>query len=405
MTPFKKITLPWAAESESFKLIKLLESNSYKALYVGGCVRDALWSKSPKDLDLATDAPIKTVITLSKEANFKTIPTGLKHGTATIIINNKPFEITQLRHDVKTDGRHAEVKFTDNWKEDAKRRDLTINAFYADSKGQIYDPLNNYQDIENHNLRFIGTAINRIEEDRLRLLRYFRFYAQFNIKKPDEEAIKAAKLYSNKLNNLSGERIQTEILKLLSTSNPLPAWQLMQKTGIIKNLIPWLNDDKALARIIKHQSNPKAPQKTPITTPLLPLTALINTQNDTNKLTKRLRLSNKQAKIIQQMQEPLIKDNIKLNLYKYGKETTLNQSLIGISKGKISRKTLEKIQEISKNWQAPTFPLTGKDLIKNGIKPSPKLGKILTKTESWWCKNNFKPNKKDCLNYSESISC
>ena len=187
-----------------------------KVRFVGGCVRKSLCGESVDDIDLATSLEPHEVKKKLTKGNIKVIDTGISHGTVTAILNQKKFEITTLRKDVSTDGRHANVQFTLNWEQDAKRRDFTINAIYADIEGRIFDPLNGIPDLHNGKIKFIGMPEERIQEDYLRILRYFRFFTQYSKTDYDSDIIRSIKININGLNKISNERIFDELKKILS---------------------------------------------------------------------------------------------------------------------------------------------------------------------------------------------
>ena len=206
--------------------------------FVGGCVRKAICGENIDDIDLATSLePDEVKKRLNKE-DIKVIDTGISHGTVTAIINNKKFEITTLRKDVSTDGRHANVEFTSNWEQDASRRDFTINAIYADIEGRIFDPLNGISDLQNGKIKFIGSSKERIQEDYLRILRYLRFFAQYSKTDYDQDIIRSIKQNINGLNKISNERIFDELEKILSLNNVCNLFDNNQSKEIILDIFP-----------------------------------------------------------------------------------------------------------------------------------------------------------------------
>ncbi|CAH2216964.1 jg5551, partial [Pararge aegeria aegeria] len=201
-------------------------------------VRDSILQRDIHDIDLATNLLPNQAVKALKLRNIKTIPTGLKHGTITAILNKRSFEITTLRHDIKCDGRHAKVEFTNDWQADASRRDFTFNALYADKHGHIYDYFGGIQDLKTRKLNFIGNAEDRIKEDYLRILRAFRFHAKICIGDLSDEILDVCKKHSHMIQNLSGERIREEIFKLLECNDPAPTLKSMQKSDVLQKIIP-----------------------------------------------------------------------------------------------------------------------------------------------------------------------
>ncbi|GFQ76049.1 CCA tRNA nucleotidyltransferase 1, mitochondrial [Trichonephila clavata] len=225
-------------DHETSLIIDAIEEFGGEARLVGGCVRDSILQRDVHDIDLATNLLPNQTIKALKLRNIKTIPTGLKHGTITAVLNQRSFEITTLRHDVKCDGRHAKVEFTNNWQADASRRDFTFNALYADKHGHIYDYFGGIEDLKARRLNFIGNAEDRIKEDYLRILRAFRFHAKICVGDLSDEILNVCKKHSHMIQNLSGERIRDEILKLLECNDPFPTLKSMQESDVLQKIIP-----------------------------------------------------------------------------------------------------------------------------------------------------------------------
>ena len=228
---------PWLTAESSRKLMDVLTASGAEARFVGGCVRDALLGKidADVDLDVATGLLPDQIIERLEAAEIKAIPTGIAHGTVTAIIAGQSFEITTLRKDVACDGRHADVQFTDDFELDAKRRDFTINAMSTDRLGRLFDYFGGVEDLKAGRIRFVGNAEERVREDYLRILRFFRFYARFGRPPADQQALQACKVEAAGLARLSGERIRSEMLKLLASGNAVAALTLMSEN---KNLTP-----------------------------------------------------------------------------------------------------------------------------------------------------------------------
>jgi poly(A) polymerase len=235
-----KVTGDWLDHSGTQALCAALENAGHRALFVGGCVRNALLGVPVADIDLATDAPPKTVSNIAENADFKVIPTGIDHGTVTVIAGGRPHEVTTFRRDVETDGRRAVVAYSTDIAEDAARRDFTMNALYADRHGQVIDPLGGLPDLQARRVRFVGDAETRIREDYLRILRFFRFHAVYG--DPDQgiepDALAACAALSAGLETISKERIGAEMRKLLSAPDPAPALAAMSHSGILARILP-----------------------------------------------------------------------------------------------------------------------------------------------------------------------
>ncbi len=246
-----KILGDWLDHPGTQALCRLLEGQGHRALFVGGCVRNALLSEPVADIDIATDAAPDTVSDMAGNAGFKVVPTGIDHGTVTVIAGGRPHEVTTFRRDVETDGRRAVVAFSDRIEEDAERRDFTMNALYADRDGQVIDPLNGLPDLLARRVRFVGDPETRIREDYLRILRFFRFHAAYGDPEGglDAESLAACAALSAGLETISGERITAELKKLLAARDPAPAVAAMSRSGVLARILPGA-DPRALALLI-----------------------------------------------------------------------------------------------------------------------------------------------------------
>src|ERR1700722_18860956 len=235
LDPFRE---DWMRAVETGAVIDALSAHGGSARFVGGAVRNALLRLEVDDIDIATPLVPDEVIRRLQSSGIKAVPTGIDHGTITAIVGSKFFEVTTLRRDVETDGRHAIVSFSDNWEEDASRRDFTVNAMYASPDGEVFDYFGGLADLAARRIRFIGDPVARIREDYLRILRLFRFHAWYGQGAMDEQGLGAATAERSGLRRLSGERIQKELLRLLAAKNPGPALQAMEKRGILEEIIP-----------------------------------------------------------------------------------------------------------------------------------------------------------------------
>ncbi|MCC6864001.1 MAG: CCA tRNA nucleotidyltransferase [Rhodobacteraceae bacterium] len=243
--------MPWFEDSEAQVVCAILTSAGYQALFVGGCVRNALLGEPVSDYDLATDAPPKKIMDLFEKAGLEVVPTGIKHGTVTVIFGGKPYEVTTFRRDVETDGRRAVVAFSTDVVEDAARRDFTMNALYATAAGQVIDPLGGLLDLWARRVRFVGDAAQRIAEDYLRVLRFFRFYAWYGDKAQgiDVEGLAACADAIDGLAGLSRERVGSELKKLLGATDLAPAVAAMARVGVLGKILPGA-DDRALSMLV-----------------------------------------------------------------------------------------------------------------------------------------------------------
>ena len=246
-----RITGDWLAQPGTQALCGALEAAGYRALFVGGCVRNALLGVSVADVDIATDARPETVTRLAEAAGLRVVPTGIEHGTVTVIAGGVPHEVTTFRRDVETDGRRAVVAYAQDVAEDAARRDFTMNALYADLRGNVIDPLGGLPDLVARRLRFVGDAHQRIREDYLRILRFFRFHAHYGDpgQGMDADALAASAELAEGVDGLSRERIGSEIRKLLAAPDPAPAVAAMAQAGVLARVLPG-SDPRALAPLV-----------------------------------------------------------------------------------------------------------------------------------------------------------
>lgn len=241
----------WLDHPGTQALMQALESAGHKALFVGGCVRNALLHEPVGDVDISTDATPETVSTIAERAGFKPVPTGIDHGTVTVVAEGKPHEVTTFRRDVETDGRRAVVAYSTDITEDAQRRDFTMNALYADRRGQVIDPLNGLPDLQARRVRFVGEPETRIREDYLRILRFFRFHAAYGdpAEGLDPEGLAACAALAEGLDGISKERITAELRKLLTARDPAPAVAAMSHAGVLARVLPG-SDPRALAPLV-----------------------------------------------------------------------------------------------------------------------------------------------------------
>lgn len=380
-------------------IVTIFEALEGQARLVGGCVRDALLTGPIGDIDITTPLVPGEVTARLEKAQIKVIPTGLKFGTVTAVIDSKSYEITTLRKDVACDGRHAEVAFTDDYEEDASRRDFTFNAMSCDLEGNLYDYFNGVEDLQKGIVKFVGDAIKRCQEDYLRILRFFRFYAWFGKNRLDERAMTACTSFAHGVEQLSGERIQKEMLKLLLAYNPITALQAMEKTNVLKCVLGvQVKQWEGLIRQIELEQD--------YALPILPLVRLAQLMKDIvvsgqelSWLIERWKLSNHDAQLLETLVfEPCLPLGEIVEHYplvrRYGKTTytqmlRVQWALDVSSKDKQYNALLNDLEQ----WDIPIFPLTGKDLQALGIAPGKAMGALLKRAESWWEAESYKPDK------------
>jgi poly(A) polymerase len=376
----------WQGRKGMRPLLRALDAKAGATRYVGGCVRDTLLGLPVSDVDLATRLTPEDVMTRLEQARIKAIPTGLAHGTVTAIVAGAPVEVTTLRRDVSTDGRRATVAYTDDWAEDAARRDFTINAFFADpGSGEIFDYFGGLADLEAGRVRFIGNPLTRIAEDHLRILRFFRFHARFGRGEPDAAALEACAARANDLMALSRERIADELLKLLAFPDPRATVRLMVERGILKPVLPEIGSDgvdrldRLVGREAEARAGPAAIRRLAALLPADPAAAL--------SVAARLRLSKKAGKRLEAAasrggetpREPA------LLAYRIGAEEAVDRILLGDGDPRAVKALA--------GWQRPRLLVGGGDLIAMGLEPGPAVARTLRAIERDWSEAGFAADK------------
>jgi len=406
-----KSTKPLENIKEAQKIFSYLKINDDEnnVRFVGGCVRKAVYGENIDDIDLATSLKPEEVKTKLAEKNIKVIDTGIYHGTVTIILNKKKFEITTLRKDVSTDGRHANVEFTSNWNEDALRRDFTINAIYADMDGRIFDPQNGITDLKNGKIKFIGSAEERIQEDYLRILRYIRFFTQYSNSDHDQNTIKFIKQNINGLAKISNERMFDELKKILLLKNINELFLKEQSREIVLNIFPQIKYYERL----KIFNNLDQKFKSNYDVNLILALLLLDETNDYEYFCHKYKTSNvikRRFKNISVNLENLkskkfySKENIKKLIYLSNKDEVKDLLLfsmcaIDVHKLKLnnsvsSYKHIEALLHYVNICKIPKFPVSGDYLKEQGYKAGEALGKKLKSLEEKWIDNNFVINNK-----------
>ena len=374
--------------------------NESKVRFVGGCVRKVLCGENIDDIDLATSLEPREVIKKLNKEDIKVIETGISHGTVTAILNKKKFEITTLRKDVSTDGRHANVEFTLNWKQDATRRDFTINAIYADIEGRIFDPFNGISDLHNGKVEFIGSPEERIQEDYLRILRYFRFFTQYSKTDYDQNTIRSIKKYINGLNKISNERIFDELKKILKLKNVQDIFAQDTSREIIINIFPQFKFYERLKTINSLNPNLRKKYNNYIILALL----IIDQSNDYEYFCHKYKISNiikGRFKNISKNFENLkskkfySEENIKKIIYLTNKDNVIDLLLFSLCENKkMKNLNIEKLIDYASTCKIPKFPISGDYLKTQGYKAGQELGKKLKSLEEEWIENNFVMDKK-----------
>jgi poly(A) polymerase len=369
----------WRRKKGMTRLLKALDADEGLTRYVGGAVRDELLGLPVSDVDLATRISPDDVVARLEKARIKAVPTGIDHGTITAVSDGHAYEITTLRRDVSTDGRRATVAFTDDWEEDAARRDFTINALSADPvTGEIFDYFGGLADLRERHIRFIGDPLLRIAEDHLRILRFFRFHARFGAGEPDKAALDACTARANDLMALSRERIADELLKLLGMADPSNTVRIMLERRILKPVLPEIELkrmrelDALIAAEREADIDPDPLRRLAALLPRDPLLA--------EDIAGRLRLSNKARKRLAcaAVDEPF--SSIHTLAYRVGSGCAVDRLLLAGQAGGAS--TIA-------HWKAPRLPIGGGQLIKRGLPEGPIVARTLRRIEDRWVEAGF----------------
>jgi len=380
-----KIDGAWLRTPATQAVCAAIAANGAHILFVGGCLRNALLGESVVDLDLATDARPETVVALAEAAGLKAVPTGIDHGTITVVSDRIPHEITTFRKDVETDGRHAVVAFSDRVEEDAARRDFTMNAIYAEADGTVVDPLGGLPDLCARHVRFIGEAEDRIREDYLRSLRYFRFFAWYGAIQdgPDPDALAAISATLGGLESLSKERVGGEILKLLAAPDPAPTVSHMRSTGVLNALLPGA-EDQALAPLVHIEAAAGLAPK-----PMRRLACLVGVEIDS-----ALRLSRSDARELARLADGMASLAGPGELgYRLGLDTALD--VLALRAAIASQPWSPDWTERAGFGARQTCPVTAGDLMP-GVS-GPDLGRALKNLEQRWITSGFRLTKENLL--------
>jgi poly(A) polymerase len=389
-----KIEQPWLDSDGVQSVMRALGAEGGVARFVGGCVRDALFHRPVRDIDIASDSPPEEVMDLLTSAGLRFAPTGLAHGTITAIADGHGFEVTTLRHDAETDGRRAKVAFTDDWLIDAQRRDFTMNALYCDADGTIYDPVGGLADIAAEKVRFIGAAEDRITEDYLRILRFFRFHAWYGTGDMDDGGLQACLRQQGGVEGLSIERIRAEFLRLLECPDPLPTVTTMAETGILATILPHAPDLSALQRVVTTE------RAADMADPLRRLASLFEPDmSQAIVLGRAWKLSNDDKKRIKSLVLKHVVDGFsqaeaKVAIYKSGR-TSFVDNLLVWSSGFDERAA--SLLKLAQEWVPPTFPLNGQDVMARGVGEGQAIGQHLNGLEDQWIAEVFTPDRAELL--------
>ncbi|GHA82038.1 cytidine(C)-cytidine(C)-adenosine (A)]-adding enzyme [Algimonas arctica] len=395
-------TFPFLTDAGANAILAALPEGSTR--FVGGCIRNALWGLPVADIDMATQLSPQEVQTALKAAKIKTVPTGVSHGTLTAVVSRKPYEITTLRRDVETDGRRAVIAYTQDWAEDAQRRDFTVNALYADAAGEIYDPTGEgLKDIKARRFRFVGDADARVREDYLRILRLFRFVAWYgDDAKITKEALSACRENRRGLKSLSAERVWSETKKLLSAPDPVRSIRIMLQQELLDTLLPEASNVDGLVALIALEAREGIKPD-----PLLRLMAMMGRDAlSAALLAKRLKLSNKEAARIkdwasnaENLSHDMPERAQRQAIYRAGQQVIIDRARLRAAGAEDAIKSTQwmGLADLAMGWTPPTFPVRGADLLSAGVPKGPKLGKALTALEALWVRSGFSTAKPQLL--------
>jgi poly(A) polymerase len=391
---------PWMAAAQTRAVIAALQARGGTARFVGGCVRDSVAARPVRDIDIATpDAP-DVVMALLKDAGVRVIPTGIDHGTVTAVIDGHHFEITTLRHDVETFGRRARVAFTDDWAADAARRDFTINALFADADGTLYDPTGGLADLRAGRVRFVGEAGQRIVEDALRILRFFRFFAYYGRGDIDAEGFRACRERAENIDILSGERICGEMLRLLAAEDPLNAVDLMEQAGVLAHIFPVGRNTGRLGAVVSLE------RSLGLNDALRRMAALLDTDLDgIDRVAGRLRMSNLERARLAGVAEhrslvapEMDETACRRVLYAIGSQTFQDVVLLRWAEtGESHEGPYRALLAFAEHWRKPAFPLRGADVLDLGVSAGPDVGRLLDRVEAWWIDGDFRAGRDEAL--------
>ncbi len=383
----------WLNAPETRAVLLALTADGGEARFVGGCVRNALIGAPIQDIDLATPLSPEEVMRRIEAAGLRAVATGIEHGTVTAISKSKPYEITTLRRDVSTDGRRATVAFSQDWAEDAERRDFTMNALYADASGEVFDFVGGIADLRARRVRFIGDPAKRIAEDYLRILRLFRFHAWYGKGEIDSDGLHACAVAKGQIKTLSGERIQKEMLRLFAADEPVPVLRAMAASGVLSEVLPGALQFERFQRLCEVDGDYFF-----VADGLLRLGSLLCDQGQALEVATRWRLSNNdQDRLVAMMSAPvkivsyLSIREVRRALYRHRAE--LFKDLVRLRWAEDSKASnavqWRALLALADSWVRPVFPMKGPDVMAAGVPQGPLVGRVLGEVEEWWIDSDF----------------
>ena len=398
----------WLTDGALGKLMAVLDCDGEEARVVGGAVRNVLMGEPTGDIDVATTALPDEVMRRAQAAGFKAVPTGIEHGTVTVVVDHGPFEVTTLREDVETFGRHAVVRFGRDWRADAARRDFTINALSLSRDGVVHDHVGGLADIAVRRVRFIGQASARIAEDYLRVLRFFRFHAAYGVGLPDPEGLRACIDARERLDRLSRERVRMELIKLLVAPHAVPTLAVMAESGLLGPVlggVPYLAGFSNMAKV--EAACAFAPD------PVRRLGALaVMVAEDAERLWQRLRLTNAEHDRLASMADgwwrvaPGEESAARALLYRLGPERFTDRVLLAWARSEASAADAQwhAMATLPQRWTAPAFPIRAAHLMARGIEKGRGLGAALAQAEKEWIARGFPIERRAVAEIADAIA-
>ena len=405
-------TAPWMTLPETKAVIAALEVRGYPgcARFVGGCVRNTLMGKPVDDIDIATILTPDMVLEALEQAGLRAIPTGVDHGTITALSGGRPYEITTLRKDVSTDGRRAVVVFTQDWNQDAERRDFRFNAIYADPQGRLYDPTGaGIQDVREGRVVFVGDPMTRIREDYLRILRFFRFQAWYGKGEPDQKALAACKALKGMVSGRAAERTQKELMKMLAADDPRSAFRLMAATSVLSSILPSVKSLARFEALVAIETEQLFEND-----PVLRLASLIpDDVKIAEQMAERLRLPNAaRDRIVEAVgREPRIVSwmsprEARRGVYRLGVRAFCDRvKLAWAGSGRDSTAPQWRaLLALAETWTPPAFPLSGEEIMKAGVPKGPLVGEVMREVELWWIDQDFIEDKFSAIERLKAVA-
>jgi len=399
----------WLKAKETQALMAALEAaRPGGSRFVGGCVRNTLMGREVDDIDVATQLTPDQVTDVCTKAGFAAHPTGIEHGTVTVVVNHTPFEVTTLRRDVSTDGRRATVAFTESWEEDAARRDFRMNALYADANGAVHDPTGGgLDDVRTGRVIFIGDAHTRIREDYLRILRFFRFNAWYARGPVDPQGLAACADLVAGLDTLSVERVWKEVKKLLGAHDPRAAWEGMKAIEARARALPELSNEARLDALCTLDVDLMLALD-----PMTRVAAALPDQQSAKALARRLKLSNEERDRL----VAALGDDVKITsymslremrraIYKLGNEVFRDRVMLAwAASGSDKAQAWRALVAHGQMWTPPKLSLTGDEVMAAGVPAGPKVGVILREVEDWWIDADFPDDKLSVIERLKAVA-